>query len=392
MVHGGLHSFRLRAMKVRGLAGRVGLALVMGALASCKEPELPPQPAPPHEEPGPVATQPPPAQTSKPEAPPPPKSGTRVMLANRANDDTWDKMLVAGGRLWVLTNVTRWTNGPMYVPAARLWSVPIAGGQLEKHLDLEGISSLAADDTSLYVAVSRDLSKPNGPTGRVVRIPLAGGSPSDVITGIAPSTMAVDRDGLWIDDKRVGKDGKAEAAGTKGAMAFAFDDESVYFTTPKGAGPSGDSSGARVFRVSKKGGAPKMLAAKLPDEAAGLAVDSTHVYFCAVSWSSPSAEQAGIVARVPKAGGDVEILAKDQPAVRRAWVDDTNVYVLSGRGGHRASVLAIPKTGGEPKTVAVDDTLEHATMDASSVFFSSDGAFDANHKRVAPASLVRIVK
>lgn len=362
------------------------------ASASCQPPQEP-RPLPAPEEP---PTAPPPAApTSRPPtAQPAPAPGTRTVLANRSNDDAWDKMIVAGGRLWVLTNVGRWTDGPMYVPAARLWSVAIGGGELTRHMELEGMGMLAADDASLYVAVNRNLSRSGARTGRIVRLPLSGGAPVDVATAIEPRLVAVDGDTLWIDDTRMLKDGSKPAlpSGAKGAMTFAFDAENVYFTTPKGAGPAGDVSGARIFRMPKKGGAPALLAAKLPQEATGLAVDATHVYFCAVGWSSAAVERAGIVARVPKGGGDVEILARDQPALRKAWIDEGHVYFLSGRGGHLASVLRVAKTGGEVTKVASDDTLEQATMDANAVYFSSDGTFDASsHTRLSPAHLVRVV-
>ncbi|MBS2020196.1 MAG: hypothetical protein JST00_45475 [Deltaproteobacteria bacterium] len=376
---------------------RIGAAALLLLLASsCKEPEAPRPPPPPS-----TTEPPPPAPVPTPDArgattPPPkgPAPGTRTLLANKTSDETWDRMLVAGGKLWVLTNLTRWTSGPMYVPAARLWSVPITGGELTKHLDLEGMGVLAADDASLYVAINRDLSKSAPKSGRIVRLPLGGGAPADVVTGIEPRTVAVDGDTLWIDDTRMPKDGSksAVASGVKGAMTFAFDGDSAYFTTAKGNGPAGDTSGARVFRLPKKGGAPVVLATKLPEEATGLAVDATHVYFCAVSWSSPEKERAGIVARVAKGGGDVEILAKDQPSLRRLWIDDGSVYFLSGRGGRQASVLRVAKTGGEVSKVAADDTLEQATMDATSVYFSSAGTFDAGTKaRLTPANLVRVV-
>ncbi|HSO34242.1 MAG TPA: hypothetical protein VLT33_17020 [Labilithrix sp.] len=375
------------------LSGIVTASLLSLLAASCKEPETTPPPPRPVAEPAPPPPAPPPVIHTPP-APPASAAGTSKVLANRANDDTWDKMLVAGGRLWVLTNVSRWTDGPMYVPAARLWSVSVAGGELTRHLELEGMGALAADEGSLYVAVNRDLSKSAARSGRVLRLPLAGGAPVDLVTGVEPRLVAVDGDRLWIDDTVMPKDGskKPLPSGTKGAMTFAFDAESVYFSTPKGAGPAGDLSGARVFRMPKKGGAASVLAAKLPDEATGLAVDATHVYFCAVSWSSPEVERAGIVARVPKGGGDVEILAKDQPSLRRAWIDESHVYFLSGRGGRMASVLRVAKTGGEVSKVAADDTLEQAAVDATAVYFSSDGTFDATTKaRLSPAKLVRVL-
>lgn len=356
------------------------LVVVLGlVLAGCPEPRTAPPPPPPPVERPPVTTKPPP--------PPPPREapGTRVVVAERASDETWDKMVVAGGRVWVLTNVTRWTNGPMYVPTARLWSAPIAGGPLTHHLDLEGTSALAADDAAVYVAVYRDLAKQAPRSGRVIRLPIAGGAPVDLATGIEPRTIAVDDGAIWTDELRIPRSGGTPApSGVKGAMAFAFDEDSAYVSTPKT-----DATGGKILRMPKKGGAPVVLATKLPDEPTGLAVDATHVYLCAVTWSN---ERAGIVARIPKAGGALEVLAKDQPAPRRVFLDADSVFVLSGRSGRPGSVLRVPKAGGDVTAVASDDTLEQAAMDATSLFVSSAGAFDARtHARTGAASIARIV-
>ena len=311
-------------------------------------------------------------------------------------------MIVAGGRIYVLTEVTKWTSGPMYVPASRLWSAPIAGGALERHLELEGLASLAADDSGVYVAVNRDLStmgtpRASAPTGRIFRLPLGGGTPIDLAKGITPSAFAVDGDTIWFDGSKMPKDGKGTPApsGAKGVIAFAFDDENVYFTTGKGGDAPvkpGNKNG-RVLRMKKSGGAPVVLATGLPDEPSGLAVDGTHVYVTAMAYGSEALENAGVIARVPKQGGELEVLASEQPLLRAAWLSGDHLYVRSGRPGRPGSIRRIAKSGGKVETVLEDPVLSHATMDATSIYFSSDGAFRADtHERTAPAIIVRYVK
>src|SRR5215470_768797 len=127
-------------MKVGNLAAPLALAL-----SACPGPANPP----PIETP-PIDTAPPPpvATEAKPKPAPPAARapalapGTRTVLAEKKIEDSWDKMIVAGDRLYALTDVNKWTSGPMYVPAARLWSVPITGGELTRHLELEGLASL----------------------------------------------------------------------------------------------------------------------------------------------------------------------------------------------------------------------------------------------------------
>jgi hypothetical protein len=377
-------------------------------LSSCPEPAKPPVVTPPVATvtPPPVATETAPKPTATPTPPPTLAPGTRTVLAEKKIEDSWDKMIVAGGRLYALTDVNKWTSGPMYVPAARLWSVPIAGGELTKHLELEGLASLAADDASLYVAVARDLAAANtgkakAPTGRIFRLPLGGAStnasPTNLATAIEPNVLAVDGDTLWFDGSRMPKDGSKppSPSGVKGALAFAFDDENVYFTRGKGSGetPKPDGKNGRVMRLSKKGGAPAEIASGLPDEPGGLAVDATHVYVAAVGWSTPAAERAGVIARVPKQGGPLETLAADQPALRAAWLSGEHFYVRSGRPGRPGSILRVAKGGGAVETVVSDDTLVHATMDATSIYFSNDGKVRMEpFERLAPAVVVRLVK
>ena len=375
--------------------------LLSSALFACVEPRTPPAPPPPEDtEPPPSTTEPPPKPT--PPAVVRPEPGTRSIVTEKKVDDSWDKMVVAGERLYVLTEVNKWTTGPMYVPAARLWSVPITGGELTRHLELEGLASLAADESSLYVAVNRDLStmntsRANAPTGRIFRLPLAGGAPVDLATGISPSAFAVDGDTIWFDGFRMPKDGSKppSPSGVKGAIAFAFDAENVYFTTGKASAQPAkpDRKNGRLLRMAKSGGAPVVLATGLPDEPAGLAVDATHVYVAAVAWGAEASEKAGVVARIPKQGGELEVLAGDVPMPRMAWLSADHVYLRSGRPGRPGSILRVAKTGGAAETVVTDGTLAHATMDESSLYFSNDGTFQKEpFKRLTPAVVVRLVK
>jgi hypothetical protein len=383
----------------------IALAVVSFACSSCEEPKgktnaEPRVPSPPPT--SGVDSPPPSIPSAAPSAAPGPAKGTRTVLAERKVDDSWDKMIVAGGRLYVVTEVNKWTSGPMYVPASQLWSVPISGGALERHLKLEGLASLAADESALYVAVNRDLStmstsRASSPTGRIFRLPLGGGAPADLAKGIAPTIFAVDGDTIWFDGFRMPKDGKKPpvSSGAKGVLAFAFDADNVYFTSGKGGGEPvkpGNKNG-RILRMPKAGGAPVVLASGLPDEPSGLAVDATHVYVSAVAYGSEALENAAVIARVPKQGGDLEILAKDQALLRAAWLSGDHVYVRSGRPGRPGAIRRILKTGGNVETVLEDATFAHATMDETSIYFSSDGSFRADtHERTAPATIVRFVK
>lgn len=392
-------------MSFRSLRFTVLPALAL-LLTACPEPPKPAEkPTPPlDEEPPPTK---PVTEAPKKKEPEKLKSGTHATIAERKNNnDSWDRgMVVAGGKLFVMTNVNSWKGGTMYVPAARLWSTPVNGGELGKLMDLEGYAALAADDTSLYVAVNRDLAltgtpKQNTPSGRIFKMPLAGGAPTDLAKGIEPRVIGIDGDTLWFDGMKMPKDGSKppSPSGVKSPMTIAFDAEYVYFTQGKGGSgepTKADGKNGRVLRMKKSGGAPTVLAKDLPDEPGGLALDGTHVYVSAVAWSSPAFEKAGVIARVPKEGGSLEVLAKDQPSVRGAWLGGDHVYVLSGRGGRPCNVLKVPKAGGAVETAISDSTLEHATADDTSIYFSSDGTFKdqgAGGDRLSNPILVRYVR
>jgi len=79
--------------------------------------------------------------------------------------------------------------------------------------------------------------------------------------------------------------------------------------------------GDRVIAVAKSGGAPTVLADAAPNTTAtraGIVVAGGTVYF--------TRPEAGIVARVPAAGGAVETLAKDQAKPTGLALDAQYVY------------------------------------------------------------------
>lgn len=372
-------------IRFRALACALLPSFMIGACGPAPTPtppQTPPEPTP-QPAPAPTPTAPPAAVTPK--APPP---GTRTQLATRKDEsETWDKMRVVGGRLWIVTEVNKWTTGPMYVPAARLYSVPVTGGELVKHLDLEGLATLATDDTSLFVAITKDLStmstpRAKSPTGRIFRLPLGGGAPVDVATEIEPKTLAVDDDRVWFDGSFVPKAGGKSAApsAVKAPLALAVDATHLYFT----------QKGGRVLRVAKAGGATQTLAEKLPDEPAAIALDGTHVYVSAMSWTGESGNirRKGVVARVPKEGGAVEVIAQDIESVRGVWVSGDDVFAIDGRAGRPGAVLRIAKSGGKVDRFAEDRTLGHIAVDDRALYLTSDGVFEPETKKRLKAPFV----
>ena len=117
--------------------------------------------------------------------------------------------------------------------------------------------------------------------------------------------------------------------------ALAIDETHVYFGET--AGETGN-----VIRVPKAGGATQTVVAAA-DNPISIAVDETHVYFPRAF--SPD----GMVLRAPKEGGVPELVVAD---VDNPWdfaVDETHLYVSEQ---NRGRVIRVPKTGGDAEVLA----------------------------------------
>lgn len=101
----------------------------------------------------------------------------------------------------------------------------------------------------------------------------------------------------------------------------------------------------------------------------GIALDATHVY-----WTN-----LGSVARVPKSGGAVEILASVGQNNEVIAVDDQFAYFADGDGG---AIRRVAKTGGTPTTIAQNQSFPRGLgLDATHVYWASEG--DDAIRRVA---------
>jgi hypothetical protein len=123
------------------------------------------------------------------------------------------------------------------------------------------------------------------------------------------------------------------------------DGSSVFYVTG-GTVASRNEGTNNVNRISLKDGSVSVLVKggeQLPSDT--LAVDDKFVY-----WSVP-----GRIFRVPKAGGESEMIVSDAPGKPDEMVlDDENIYwlVWGGSGSHNMPVLFAKKTGGSTQTLA----------------------------------------
>jgi hypothetical protein len=136
-----------------------------------------------------------------------------------------------------------------------------------------------------------------------------------------------------------------------------------------------------IHRVALAGGPVVKLASGLAG-GFGIAIDDTHVYGSGYN-DDPEGSTIG---RVPKAGGDVEVLAispvgDDPDAPAMPWcvaVDADNVYWTHYRG----PVRKVAKQGGAPIDIGPAGYQRCLAVDATRVYWPTDGLADLRIRAV----------
>ena len=239
-----------------------------------------------------------------------------------------------------------------------LAALAVASGCSSKGSGTNSVADPVADDAKAHavVVVARDLDAPHAVAvddaalrayvsmaGRIESVPLAGGATSVLADRAAPllagtNALALDAtDVFWADDgappavRLVGKSGGATRSAAvvdpaKAPVAVALDDANVYFATKDGD----------VRQVPKAGGDVVVLATGQADVTA-LVVDAEGVY-----WSVRS---PGVVRKVYKGGnGQVYDVAKAVGRVESITLDANCIYFTdSGAGLHAGTVNLVWK-------------------------------------------------
>jgi hypothetical protein len=229
----------------------------------------------------------------------------------------------------------------------------IGAGQFDQ------IEAMVLDDSGVYLTEHTML-------GRVLRVTTDGSAPIKVLASRQnlPAGIAVDATHVYWANWTTGTGGSVSrvpkaggtieilAADELGPQQVAVDATHVYW------GNHADGVKQGIRRMPKLGGAVEMLSAG--GSPTGLALDDTHVYWA--EWATAT------VNRRAKAGGLIEVLARDERDINRLVIDATRVYWVGA--DHIASVAK----GGGPVSVLVPTfaVYDLATDGAGGVWWSTN--------------------
>ncbi len=250
-----------------------------------------------------------------------------------------------------------------------------------------GYSQLALDDTYVYFGDRN---------GRVMRVPKTGGPITTV--GTYPGNrvivaVAVDTTNVYVGVDApqptgytgnygnlvvVPKTGGTPVSLTDQAtniVCLALDDDYIYWSSCGYFASLGSYPQANgyIARTPKAGGPVQVLASGLAT-AECLVLDGTNLYFGETGYVSP-AWVTGVVKRVPKSGGPVVTLSSGGHVAYLA-VDDTYVY---GSSYHlvvppSGEIFRVPKAGGASSFLATGLVFAGPlALSANQLFFADDG-------------------
>jgi hypothetical protein len=143
---------------------------------------------------------------------------------------------------------------------------------------------------------------------------------------------------------------------------MAIDGASVYWTT------CGDPTGGYVLKVPKAGGEVVMLASG--DRLSGIAVDATSVYWVA----GTSDASSGAIERVAVGGGTPTTLATRPGPPAHLAVDDSYVYWSEQMDG---AIMKVALAGGASTTVASASLPWNIALDTTDVYWLGTGVMKA---------------
>lgn len=229
--------------------------------------------------------------------------------------------------------------------------LPVSGTGTPILTGIANARRLAADDQFLYVSVRGSLT---GKDGKVIRVPLAGGLPSDVVTGVsAPDALAVsngvlfvlDDTGLWRVDVGTGAKSRLDTSLNNalfGETAVLVEGSSVIVATGYRA----------LVRVEQDGSASQNLyLAQAGSSVRGLARSGNDLFFLVAQGTD-----AGLW-HVPIDGSTSAERLRTEPTDGHALILDGDQFVWSEGADGNGRTVSAPIAGGEATVLA--DGLSH---------------------------------
>lgn len=232
------------------------------------------------------------------------------------------------------------------------------------------LMSVAVDDTHVYFA-----------DGGIGRVPLAGGTPEVLASGLSSLVVVVDDTHVYFTSQQNGLVGRVPKTGGSAEPVVSevtpvhvgLDDTHVYWVN-QAADPY------TLERSPKAGGAVEILAADVPRQPEKLVVLDDGIYLPVDRpvESTAAGEPRGLVLRYPKTGGAALELTSHAAPFGAIGVDEGFVYVATCPGVEgEAVLLRVPRGGGAAVTIASGGLCYvGVAVDATRAYFGEWGAPD----------------
>ncbi|MCC6521864.1 MAG: hypothetical protein IT373_04320 [Polyangiaceae bacterium] len=239
------------------------------------------------------------------------------------------------------------------------------------------VASLGACDGPAPGAGTQSATTTMPPTGAAPAESAPATTPSAKAAGVPPAVLAtaMEPTGLVLDGPRLywleaaageivaaPREGGAAtrlAAGIGAPSGLAVDDAYVYV---------GESAGdARVLRLPKAGGSVEQVAKSPHGPVRAVAVDATHVYFCA--------EGAHALYLAPKAGGTPRRLAEGCGERTQLVLEGRDLY-FTGSSPRGPGLFQVPTAGGPTRTVfeSAEDAPDALALRGGDLYFTTRGS------------------
>jgi hypothetical protein len=245
--------------------------------------------------------------------------------------------------------------------------VPKSGGQVMT------LTSSLLEPTSLTIAgnYAYILERNNGSNGRISRVPLSGGTPEPVTSGLNNAQDHLVQDGtklFWGDYGMIGNTYggmiKSAPLGVNVSSSILVQGNGLdYLSTPVDVDTSYvyfAASYGKLMRVAKGGGTPSILDNSLP---------------CAIRWYGATlyftdcSNNPMTIKSMPKTGGSATLLATGGGSADLA-VDGSHVYWIEYNNNPEGGVYRVSVNGGSVKTYSDQSNTIGIEVDSTHVYWA----------------------